>query len=103
MITNVHNSGLLKTGNNIKQLSENLEIQIKQLNQIVIKLKESWNGTDAEKYIKVLEEDFIPKLSKFNKNLQNQGDYLIKIPSIYETFDNYFSNLNKNGEINGTK
>lgn len=103
MITNVHNNGLLKTGNNIIQLSENLQSQITQLKQIVVSIQASWSGTDAERYIYVLEEEIIHELNKFNEILQNQGEYLMKIPVIYEAFDEYFNNLNKSGEIYGSK
>lgn len=103
MITNIDDSGLNKVGNNMISLSEQFANLIQQLKQVIQQLIVSWNGEDAIKYINLFNEEYLPRLTELKTQMEVQGEYVMKIPTIYKTFDSYFCELAKIGDDNETK
>ncbi len=67
---------------------------IKNINNIVEDISQAWVGIDATKYVKAFKEKNIPELNHLSEILNDYGNYLKQISTIYECFDEIYSSKN---------
>lgn len=71
----------------------------KTLDNELEKVNNAWEGIDAIRYTKRMRDDYALLLEEFNKSLASYIDFLEKVYSEYERFDNEFSEKRINIEV----
>lgn len=85
---------IVKKGNDLLEYSQDLEEYIKQFLDIIDSINSVWEGADSLKYINVMKERFVPGLEKMNIVIKEYGDYLKKVPEVYDLIDEIYSSKN---------
>ena len=63
---------------------------------LIDNINTAWNGADALKYVNLMRERYIMKMSKIQEIILDYGNYLKSVPDSYSKVDESFSNRNIN-------
>lgn len=85
---------IVKRGNDLLEYSQDFGEYIKQFLNIIDSINSVWEGADSLKYINVMKERFVPGLEKMNSVIKEYGDYLKKVPEVYDLIDEIYSSKN---------
>lgn len=85
---------IVKKGNELLEYSQDFGEYIKQFLNIIDSINYVWEGADSLKYINVMKERFVPGLEKMNSVIKEYGDYLKKVPEVYDLIDEIYSSKN---------
>ena len=92
---------LEKVGGEILALSSELEDVVSELTQIGEILELNWTGIDATKYLQTLREQYLTGLKNLKELFDENGNYLLTISKIYETFDNNMASDARKCDLDG--
>lgn len=87
MYIKVSKTELKKTANNLGLLSDDLKNEIVKVKGIMDEIKNNWSGTDANNYLGLMEEYFLPNMNIMTDLIYNQSLYLSKVVSSYNFID----------------
>lgn len=92
----INGSAVSKSGNKIIQFSENIDIDINNILDLLDKINTAWKGQDATAYINAMKDKYVKGLMELSSCIKDYGTYLIKVPAAYEMLDNTFASKNIN-------
>lgn len=78
---------LIRSGNEIVDLSREYEQKIKEIKEIIERMRQYWKGQDADTFQNMINEKCIPALEQIRQKIENFGNYIKQVPIIYETFE----------------
>lgn len=78
---------LIRSGNEIVDLSREYEQKIKEIKEIIERMNQYWKGQDADTFQNMINEKCIPALEQIRQKIENFGNYIKQVPIIYETFE----------------
>lgn len=85
-----------KQADDIINYSNDFNEQIKKFEYLIDNINTAWNGADALKYVNLMRERYIMKMSKIQEIILDYGNYLKSVPDSYSKVDESFSNRNIN-------
>ena len=88
---NVEYDNLRETGNNIINYSDLFRKEVLKIESNIEKLSYIWQGKDANKYIKKIQETYIPKFHKISDILNEGGKYIVNVEKGYELLDSTYA------------
>ncbi len=83
-------------GKKIKENTDNIENDIKKLENVIESINSAWEGADALKYVNSMKEKYVNSLQEFNNILKEYSEYLSNVSGAYSILDETFSSKNIN-------
>lgn len=80
-----------KTANLIMEKASDLESEIRTMLVVIDNISSIWSGDDANKYITIMKEKYIPGMLKLKEILVDYGLYLKTASQTYNVLDDNFS------------
>lgn len=82
------------TVSSIKNRIYTINSLICKLDGMIDSIPTYWSSDDAKKYISFMKENCIKKLQNMSEILNEDVEYLEKLPNVYDILDESFSNEN---------
>lgn len=84
-------SEVLKTAASINKLSNEFDVEVKKLIQIVDNINSAWNGADALVYVNNMREKHLINLKQMQDQIEEYGEYLRAVTEPYAILDEKLS------------
>lgn len=87
MKVKVDSEKMMMIGNNVIEKSYEFANKARELENEVEKIMNAWEGDDATKYIKLLNDNYITNLEELARIIDNYGQYIKTAALIYTNFE----------------
>lgn len=96
----INSNAIKQSVNNMQDNIDSLQLQLSKLSDVVNRIDSAWKSSsesnESTKFIVSIKEIYILSFQKLINNIDMCKDFLSKVPNVYQTFDDSYSNKNIN-------
>lgn len=85
---------LANYGNQMLNISNEFNRDIKKFTRIIEEINDAWDGADALKYVNTMKDKYIRNLEDTRKTIENYASFLNKVGDVYQSVDEVFASKN---------
>lgn len=86
----VNKTGIKNVGKQLSTDAEKLHSEAQKINSIINELAGYWEGADRNKVVGIIKDTYLINMEKAKKRIGSYGEYLQKVPGVYDTLDNAY-------------
>lgn len=82
---------ITKCGDKLVELANEYNRELNKINVLIMSLANNWEGTDSEKYVGLIQKDYLPKLKELSEIIEEYGIYIKNVSTSYSMLDTAFA------------